>query len=95
MVFVLLYLFGSLFTASTAALAATMMRQRHDMSPAAMAVLTLSAGVLWPLLAVAAVQAGVLLGLGKGLGVLRWRISGSEEPATVPMRVDTALPVFA
>jgi len=64
-------------------------RESHQMSPRAVAQLTMSAGLVWPLLAVAGIQVAGLLVLKAALGVVRG--AGDEASATPET---TAVPVL-
>jgi hypothetical protein len=53
------------------------------MSPIEVAVLGVSAGVTWPLLTVAIVQAAGLLALAKGFRLLKRGTRGGPQPSEV------------
>ena len=61
------------------------LRKVHEMRPAAIFLLTLSAGVTWPLLVIAALQGVGLLVLANGLGAGRARrrrvVQAADDPA--------------
>ena len=71
-VLAVVYVLGWPFVMATLAIVAYQRRETHGMTPAAAALLALVAGMVWPLLAVAAVQIG-LVGLATLPGRLRSR----------------------
>ena len=76
-------------------LLAFMRRESHRMPPRAVAQLTVSAGLVWPLLAVAGVQFAGLLVLKAALGLVRGRGDDVVEAPAVPMLQPMAVVVAA
>jgi hypothetical protein len=67
MPFIVFYLFGCVSIMVATVLAAIAKQESHGMTLTEVAVLTLSAGFLWPLLAIAFVQVAGLLGSPRAL----------------------------
>ncbi|TPG34268.1 hypothetical protein EAH80_11825 [Mycobacterium hodleri] len=84
MTYAVMYLLGCLFAMVALVVASCAMEKSHGMSRGEVALVTLSAGLLWPLLLIAVVQAAGLLGLKKALGV--GKSLGSRRPQPVEPR---------
>jgi hypothetical protein len=93
-----LYLAGFLLATAVLVLVAVGLRKSHGMRPVSMVALALSAGLAWPLLAVAVVQVACFVTLAKGfrtIGVRNGRVlPAADEPLldgaddqTVPMMI--------
>jgi hypothetical protein len=95
MPFIVFYLFGCVSIMVATVLAAIAKQESHGMTLTEVAVLTLSAGFLWPLLAVALVQVAGLLGLAKGPGLLRIGSRRHAQPAEVRAAASRELPAAA
>jgi nitrate reductase NapE component len=78
MVLIVAYLLGCLIATATTALVARSKRASHEMSREEVALLAVVAGAVWPLLAVAGVQAVGLLGLAKSLHLMK-SIAGHDQ----------------
>ncbi len=88
MVLIVAYLLGCLIATATTALVARSKRASHEMSREEVALLAVVAGVVWPLLAVAGVQAVGLLGLAKSLHLMKSIAGHGQGQPTVD---DTAV----
>ncbi|KAA0098794.1 hypothetical protein CIW49_12910 [Mycolicibacterium sp. P1-18] len=80
-VWLLVYGAGVVPAIAVMALIALMRRDTHQMPSGAMAKLTVSAGLVWPLLAIAGVQVAGLLVLKTALGLVRAGGDKSEPTA--------------
>ena len=83
-IWLLIYGAGILPAFAAISLFAFMRRESHRMPPRAVAQLTISAGLVWPLLAVAGVQVAGLLVLKGALGLVRGRGDGADVTAPMP-----------
>ena len=93
-VWLVVYTAGFVFALGAVASIAHTRRTSHQMSRRNVALLTLAAGLLWPLLAVAGLQVAGLVVLKTALGVVHGR--GDEAVATVEAdTVPALLPLAA
>jgi hypothetical protein len=88
-VWLLIYGAGIVPALAAISLFAFVRRESHQMPPRAVAKLAMSAGLVWPLLAIAGVQVVGLLVLKAALGLVRGR--GDDAVATVEA---TAVPML-
>jgi hypothetical protein len=84
------YLSVTLCTALAIIAMAAKLRKSHGMRSLSILQLAVLAGGVWPLLAFAALQAGGLFLLAKGLGMLRGpRTTRISPPVYVPQMLDS------
>lgn len=93
-IWLLIYVAGIVPALLVLSLIAFMRRESHQMSRRSVAQLAVSAGLVWPLLAVAVVQIGGLLVLKAALGLVRGRGDAVDVAVEMPA-VPVAQPMVA
>lgn len=88
MEFLEIYLSGSLLTMISVAVIAVKMRKAHALRPAATFQLTVAAGSVWPLLAIATLQLLALAMFAGGVDALHGLGSRVLQPAMDPPPAD-------
>jgi hypothetical protein len=84
------YLSGSLLTTIALALVAVKMQKSHGMRPATIVLLTVPAGVIWPLLAFATLQILAFMAFAIGVRTVRPHSSRAARVAVDPAPVGLA-----